>query len=341
MVRLLPETASSVREVGLLECLVQLRGDPRGVPDDQPRQQCPRVRRQPVRGLPQPRTQPPREPLRRRRLPHLLRARPVPYPQHGRDPVAARPGRAPPARSPATAWTATAPARTTAPARRRTPSVRSAPARRPRPTTTSRARVPYGAVHPPRPTSPFDQHGDRGRVVPRDPGPGQPGIGGHLDLGGHGRRTPAPARAPAPASDPPRAARRTPRPPATQSSTAAAEARGHVTRGGLARARRDTSNTPATARHPAARTVTHPGEASSINAAVAQAARAGGTSRRSVGPSCRGCASPSRFPESAWTEGTEGTGGRRRGWTYEPAGPGLLMAVRDSAGRQSGGRRCR
>ncbi|MGW3291533.1 hypothetical protein ACWDR3_43600 [Streptomyces sp. NPDC001002] len=45
--------------------------------------------------------------------------------------------------------------------------------------------------------------------------------------------------------------------------------------------------------------MTHPCDASNINAAVAQVANAGGTSRRSVGPSCRGWASPSRFPEAA------------------------------------------
>lgn len=48
-------------------------------------------------------------------------------------------------------------------------------------------------------------------------------------------------------------------------------------------------------------TVVHRPGALSASAAPAQAAMAGGTRRRSAGPSCRGSEAPSRLPDAAWT----------------------------------------
>lgn len=48
---------------------------------------------------------------------------------------------------------------------------------------------------------------------------------------------------------------------------------------------------------------THLPGAPSASAAAAQAAKAGGTSRRSAGVAWRGSAAPSRRPESVWTSG--------------------------------------
>ncbi len=106
---------------------------------------------------------------------------------------------------------------------------------------------------------------------------------------------------------------------------------------------------------PAATTPTaQPAGTSGVSAAVAQAARAGGTRRRSAGPSCRGWAAPSRWPEAACTAARGGLAGGSRGPSHpsRPSGgsgrtgrtaplTSVFMAVRGLAGRRSGVRRCR
>ncbi|BBC36419.1 hypothetical protein SGFS_077130 [Streptomyces graminofaciens] len=67
--------------------------------------------------------------------------------------------------------------------------------------------------------------------------------------------------------------------------------------------RRVMSSAPPVTRQTVATPAVHPVEASSISAAVPHAANAGGTSRRSVGPSCLGFATPSRDAEAACTAG--------------------------------------
>ncbi len=84
------------------------------------------------------------------------------------------------------------------------------------------------------------------------------------------------------------------------------------------------SRTAATVTEATTVVTAQPGGACSVTAAVAQAARAGGTSRRSVGPSCRGREASARSAGASRST-------RRR----------ALMAVRGRAGRRSGGRRCR
>lgn len=97
-----------------------------------------------------------------------------------------------------------------------------------------------------------------------------------------GRRPAAPVLARSPARSPPpvRPARRTAVEPLRRAITTSSTTR---------------------AQHPAATAAAvRPGSSRPI-AAAAQAARAGGISRRSAGPSCRGSASPSWRPESACT----------------------------------------
>lgn len=124
-------------------------------------------------------------------------------------------------------------------------------------------------------------------------------------------------------------------PAATQRRAAATETRDHR--------RRIVTSTPAATRHTPVTPMVHSGGASSASAAVAQAASAGGTSRRSVGPSCRGWAAPSRLPEVVCTEArgpatpasSEMSGATALGRRV------ALMAVRDRVDRRSGGHRCR
>ncbi|MBD2818754.1 hypothetical protein ID867_17875 [Streptomyces parvulus] len=85
----------------------------------------------------------------------------------------------------------------------------------------------------------------------------------------------------------------------TQSRRAATEARARPR--AAPRARTGSSRRTAATRPTVTAPTAHPGGALSSSAAVAQAASAGGTSRRSAGPSCRGWAAPSRCPEAACT----------------------------------------
>ncbi len=71
------------------------------------------------------------------------------------------------------------------------------------------------------------------------------------------------------------------------------------------------------------------GDASRASAAAAQVARAGGTRRRSGGPSWRGCDAPRGDAAAAWT-GVRVRGGRSD-----------VMAGPAGAGRRTGARRCR
>lgn len=194
-----------------------------------------------------------------------------------------------------------------------------------------------------------------------DPGPGETWIGGDLQLGGHAGVLPRQPRH---------------RPPsqigpvqpggdggaATQSSTAATETRDQLPHRGcpgaerpdLPEVRRASRSTPATTEQTTATPVTQPAETPNVSAAVPQAASAGGTNRRSVGPSCRGLAAPSRFPEAACTDrrtrdsrpsGVRGSPSISSS-TARPDGPSWtsgtrLMAARDFAGRRSAARRCR
>lgn len=165
---------------------------------------------------------------------------------------------------------------------------------------------------------------------------------------------------------------------ATQSSEAATETRGHARDGRApysltlrALVRPNANNAPARTMQLTTTAVTRPGGAPTVTAAVTQTASAGGTSRRSVGPSSRGWAVPSRFPEAACTarrlrecrvlrvtsaggeaawgeegagvEGGEGSDRDTKGEEVAEAveGPvGPLTVVRVSADRRTGGRRC-
>lgn len=96
---------------------------------------------------------------------------------------------------------------------------------------------------------------------------------------------------------------------------------------------------PPTSRQTETMPPTRLGDACSVSAAVAQAARAGGTSLRSTGPSWRGLASPSRFPEAACTaRRADEAGSARASMTWASS---RFMAARDSGGRRSAVHRCR
>lgn len=86
-------------------------------------------------------------------------------------------------------------------------------------------------------------------------------------------------------------------PPGARPATPVRLARAAATTRGPARSARAAhaqSTAPAAAHRP---------DTPSVSPAAAHVAKAGGTSRRSTGPSCRGSAEPSRRPEAAWTSG--------------------------------------
>ncbi|WTB19591.1 hypothetical protein OG293_24585 [Streptomyces sp. NBC_00829] len=76
-----------------------------------------------------------------------------------------------------------------------------------------------------------------------------------------------------------------------------------LARAGAALARAGADNSPATTAQAVTPTAVHHPRAPTASAAAIQAARAGGTSRRSAGASCHGSAAPSRWPDSACTAG--------------------------------------
>ncbi len=110
-VRLLPETASVCARSVSLKAWSSSGCDPRGVPDDQPGQQGPRVCRQVLGRVPQARSEPPPPAVADRSAPPRPSApagpAPAARPRSGRR----RSGRAPVARSPAAVWRAAARAR--------------------------------------------------------------------------------------------------------------------------------------------------------------------------------------------------------------------------------------
>lgn len=83
-----PGHGQQVQQVGGLEGLVQIGRNPGRVPDDQPRQQGPGIRRQPLGGLAQPGPQSPGEPLRGVRAAGHRRRGVTGRPQQCRGPLA-------------------------------------------------------------------------------------------------------------------------------------------------------------------------------------------------------------------------------------------------------------
>ena len=149
-------------------------------PDDQARQQCPRVRLQPVGRRTQPRPQPSGEPLRPPTAAATTSGGPLP---RTRSTAAIRS----PSQSGGTTRAVT---RTRVEGSSDSQGDALSLAGRPRTRVDDQQHRRPGVRHRPvrlldPPDLGVDQDGGRRRVVPGDPGPGEPWIGGDLHLGGH------------------------------------------------------------------------------------------------------------------------------------------------------------